>query len=607
MRKHLLPGFLALLDVIIITAVSILSVYIRFEGAAAERHLNLIVPKLPFAIAVYLLFFMFFNLYRRVWRYAGIRELLAVAAATFFGSFTFYTLNTLVTGTRLPRSGAVLVFFLVLAFTGLSRLALRFLIMLSAKESFDGEALPVLIVGAGDAGNLMARDITQNHKQDRRIVGFIDDDKTKQGSLCFGLKVFGGREMIEEAVERYDVKEIIIAIPSLSPREIAKIVEICGRTKCKTKIIPGVYSLLEQNVKLDNLRPVCVEDLLQRDPVVLEVEKIAGYLKGRRVMVTGAGGSIGSELCRQVMQMQPETLVLLGKGENSIYEIHGELAALYGREKLIPVIASVRDRERMSNIYDRFKPQVVFHAAAHKHVPLMEAQPAEAVYNNIYGSWRTGRLAGEKGVELFIMVSTDKAVNPTSVMGATKRVAEKVMQALNKQFPTKYVTVRFGNVLGSRGSVVPLFKKQIEAGGPVTVTDPEMKRYFMTIPEATQLILQAGAMGEGGEVFVLDMGEPVKIVDLAKNMIRLYGYEPEQDIRIAFTGLRPGEKLFEELLTAEEGTAATRHSQIYRAILRDEDPAALREQLGRFVNCKNDNEYIELLKELVPTYNPNHF
>ena len=607
MRKYLLPGFLLILDILIIIASAIASVFIRFTSDAVDPYLSIIIANLPFVIVDYLVFFLFFELYRRVWRYAGIRELLSVTSATICGTVVFYVGHTFFGSAYIPLTILILMFFLILAGTGFSRLALRFLITLSSREKNESAAIPVLIVGAGDAGNLMARDIKQYHSHDRRIVGFIDDDIAKHKNLAFGIKVLGGRELIGDIVEKDGVKEIIIAIPSLPPRKIAAIVDLCSKTKCKTKIVPGVYSLLEQNVNMNTLRPVGVEDLLPRDPVVLDVDKIAGYLKGKCILVTGAGGSIGSELCRQVMQMKPATLILLGKGENSIYEIHSELAGVYGKERLVPVIASVRDVERMAGIFDRYKPQVVFHAAAHKHVPLMEAQPGEAVRNNVYGSWRTARLAGEKGVETFIMVSTDKAVNPTSVMGATKRVAEKVMQALNKQFDTKYITVRFGNVLGSRGSVVPLFKKQIEAGGPVTVTDPEMKRYFMTIPEASQLILQAGAMGEGGEVFVLDMGEPVKILDLAKNMIRLYGYEPDEDIKITFSGLRPGEKLFEELLTAEEGTRSTVHKQIFRANLKDEDPQSMREQLARFSHCGTDIEFIDLLKEIVPTYTPNHF
>ncbi|MHC1714461.1 MAG: polysaccharide biosynthesis protein [Acidaminococcaceae bacterium] len=607
MRKYLLPCFLLISDILIIIAAAIMSVYIRFEDAAVDYYLPVVVAHLPFLIVDFLLFFLFFKLYRRVWRYAGIRELLAVAGAALCGTAAFYLGHNLFGGVYIPRTLYVLIFFMVLAGTGISRLSLRFLITLSSRENKTSDAIPVLIIGAGDAGNLMARDIKQYHANDRHIVGFIDDDPSKLNNLAFGIKVIGSREAIAGAVEKYGVKEIIIAMPSLTPREIAAIVDICSQTKCITKIVPGVYSLLEQNVNMNTLRPVGVEDLLERDPVILDVEQIAGYLKGKCVMVTGAGGSIGSELCRQVMQMKPSTLILLGKGENSIYEIHRELGGIYGTKRIVPIIASVRDTERMAGVFDRYKPQVVFHAAAHKHVPLMEAQPEEAVRNNVYGSWRTARLAGEKGVETFIMVSTDKAVNPTSVMGATKRVAEKVMQGLNVQFDTKYITVRFGNVLGSRGSVVPLFKKQIEAGGPVTVTDPEMKRYFMTIPEASQLILQAGAMGKGGEVFVLDMGEPVKIVDLAKNMIRLYGHEPDGDIQITFTGLRPGEKLFEELLSAEEGTSATMHSQIFRANLPNEEPQTIRDQLAKFKNCKTDLEFIEMLQEMVPTYTPNHF
>ena len=607
MRKYLLPGFLFITDVLIIIAAAISSVYIRFEGEAVDYFLPIMVANIPFLLVVYLSFFLLFALYRRVWRYAGIRELLAIAGATCCGTLVFFAGHNLFGGIYLPRTIYVLLLFIIMACTGISRLALRCLITIASREHNGTEQVPVLIIGAGDAGNLMARDITQYHSRDRRIVGFIDDDPSKHANLAFGIKVLGGRELIASTVEKYGVKEIIIAIPSLPPREIAAIVDICSQTKCKTQIVPGVYSLLEQNINMKTLRPVGVEDLLERDPVVLDVEKIASYLKGKCVLVTGAGGSIGSELCRQVMQMKPATLILLGKGENSIYEIHRELAGIYGTKRIVPIIASVRDTERMAGIFDRYKPQVVFHAAAHKHVPLMEAQPEEAVRNNVYGSWRTARLAGEKGVETFIMVSTDKAVNPTSVMGATKRVAEKVMQGLNQQFATKYITVRFGNVLGSRGSVVPLFKKQIEAGGPVTVTDPEMKRYFMTIPEASQLILQAGAMGKGGEVFVLDMGEPVKIVDLARNMIRLYGHEPDGDIQITFTGLRPGEKLFEELLSAEEGTSATIHKQIFRANLKDEDPQMIRNQLAKFKECTTDLEFIEMLQEMVPTYTPNHF
>jgi FlaA1/EpsC-like NDP-sugar epimerase len=349
-----------------------------------------------------------------------------------------------------------------------------------------------------------------------------------------------------------------------------------------------------------------VEDLLHRDPVTLDIDNIAAYLTGKRVMVTGAGGSIGSELCRQVMKMNPQTLYMLGRGENSIYEINQELRESYDPAKLVPIISNVVNRKVLAEVFASYKPQVVFHAAAHKHVPLMEAQPREAVMNNVWGSWNVGELAGENGAEAFVMISTDKAVNPTSVMGATKRVGEKIMQSLNNKYATHYMAVRFGNVLGSRGSVVPLFKKQIAKGGPVTVTDPEMKRYFMTIPEATSLVIQAGSMGKGGEVFVLDMGEPVKIVDLARNLIHLAGQD-EASIEIKFTGLRPGEKLFEELLTDEEGTLKTTHKKIFQAMLIAEDPDILRAKIEKVIAAEDEMDIIEQLKNIIPTYTPNHF
>jgi FlaA1/EpsC-like NDP-sugar epimerase len=359
---------------------------------------------------------------------------------------------------------------------------------------------------------------------------------------------------------------------------------------------------------VQDLRPLAIEDLLDREPIQLDVEKIGGYLKGKTVLVTGAGGSIGSEICRQVLKLYPRQLILLGRGENSIYEINQELSQDCPPGVLHPVIINVACRESLERVFEVFHPQVVFHAAAHKHVPLMEHQPREAIYNNVVGSYNVAGLAGEYHVERFVLISTDKAVNPTSVMGATKRVTEMIMQALNKKYPdTTYVAVRFGNVLGSRGSVVPLFKKQIAAGGPVTVTDPEMKRYFMTIPEASQLVLEAAALGKGGEVFVLDMGKPVKILDLARNMIRLSGLEPDKDIKIKYTGLRPGEKLFEELLTAEEGTVATQNKKIYQAIIKDQDPAVLRPKLHELVRCMDTDQCIKLLQDIIPTYKPNHF
>ena len=367
-----------------------------------------------------------------------------------------------------------------------------------------------------------------------------------------------------------------------------------------------MYQLLDDEVLVSHLHPVSIEDLLERDEIQLDTSKVETYLKDKVVLVTGAGGSIGSEICRQVLRVKPKKLLLLGHGENSIYLIHQELRNIAPQDTLVPIIADIRDKNQLEQIFNNYNPDVVFHAAAHKHVPLMEIQPIAAVLNNIYGTRNVADVAGAHGVDRFVMISTDKAVNPTSVMGATKRVAEKVVLGMNHTYDTKFITVRFGNVLGSRGSVIPLFRKQIETGGPVTVTDPEMTRYFMTIPEASQLVLQAGAMGNGGEVFLLDMGEPVKIVDLAKNMIRLSGFEPNKDIRIEFTGLRPGEKLYEELLTDGEGTNTTTHKKIFEAALEDVNQEWLSREIERFDTCKTDIDVINVLQDIIPTYDPNH-
>ena len=607
MRRYLLPGFLMILDILIIIGASILSLFVRFDIAIFDRYIPTLVTELPVLACCYLLFFFLFRIYHRIWRYAGIRELLAIVVSSSCGAVTFWMLaDALPVG--IPRSVHVLTFFIVVAGMCSSRLALRYFIIRSERESSGSvNKKPVLIIGAGDAGNLIARDIAQFHNRGRKIIGFIDDDEHKQGNLCMGIPVIGGSDKLVETVQKYGVKEIIIAIPSLPQEKIRKMANLCSKIKCETKIVPGIYSLLDQNITLRDLRPVGVEDLLQREPVKLDLAMVSNYLTDKCVLVTGAGGSIGSELCRQIMLLNPSRLLLLGRGENSIYEIHRELKTLYGGDCLLPLIANITNEEKIKEIFAKYKPQVVFHAAAHKHVPLMERNVSEAIYNNVFGSWKLAKAAGENGTEVFIMISTDKAVNPTSVMGATKRVAEKIIQAATNIYATKYVAVRFGNVLGSRGSVVPLFKEQIAAGGPVTVTDPEMKRYFMTIPEASQLVLQAGSMGKGGEVFVLDMGEPVKILDLAKNMIRLSGFEPDVEIPIIFTGLRPGEKLFEEIMSAAEGTKATMHKKIFRADLRCEDPDKLRGQLTELTAMRDEKQIIEFLKEIVPNYTPNHF
>jgi FlaA1/EpsC-like NDP-sugar epimerase len=460
----------------------------------------------------------------------------------------------------------------------------------------------VLIVGAGDAGAMIARELQHRYYDSKQLVGFIDDDRSKHNHILFGVKIFGNRKAIRKVVANYRIQEIIIALPSASGKQLRRIIYECKKTNCEVKILPGLYELIDGKVSIQQVRNVDLEDLLRRESVKLDIARITGYLTGKTVLVTGAGGSIGSELCRQIAALSPKNLILLGKGENSIYEIHRELLEKYPILQIEPVIADVRDRERIERIFDYYHPQVIFHAAAHKHVPLMELQPDEAVRNNIFGTKNLVEAADEFGAEMFIFISTDKAVNPTSVMGVTKRVAELILQNMNQNSKTIYAAVRFGNVLGSRGSVVPLFKKQIAKGGPVTITHPDMKRYFMTIPEAVQLVLQAGSMARGGEVFVLDMGEPVKIVDMVCDLIKLSGLEPDIDIAIRYTGLRSGEKLFEELLTAEEGTTATHHQKIYQANIKKVNSEKLQWGLMALQNAKSVEETVIILARLIPTY-----
>lgn len=607
MRKYLLPGFLLLLDMLILIIASWLAYALRFPAEEQYyMYAGQLTTTMPSYLVTNVVFYFIFRLYSRVWKYAGLPELLCIVGSNLCGTFVFAGVCGL-TGEMVPHSIYVLRYFLTVSGIALSRLVLRYVANRTNEEDKEGRKLPVLIIGAGDAGNIIARDIYL--RDNRRVVGFLDADTSKHGQYMNGLPIFGDRTKLNQVVEEYGVKEIVIAIPSLPEPELRKIARLCSETNVEVKVLPSFFTSLDTpDIKFKDLRPLQIEDLLEREPVVLDSQAISEYLTDKVVLVTGAGGSIGSEICRQVLKQNPAKVILLGRGENSIYEINRELRDTYPKEQLVPYIMNITNRKGMERVFATHKPQVVFHAAAHKHVPLMEAQPAEAIWNNVFGSWFTAELAGEHGAERFVLISTDKAVNPSSVMGATKRVAEKIIQALNKKYTrTHYMAVRFGNVLGSRGSVVPLFKRQIAAGGPVTVTHPDMKRYFMTIPEASQLVLQAGAMGDGGEVFVLDMGKPVKIMDLAKNMIRLSGYRPGEDIGIRITGLRPGEKLFEELLTAEEGTIATKNKQIFKAILRDEDPLVLKPHLLRLLESTSEEEYIHRLQALLPTYKPNHF
>ncbi len=616
MRRYLLPCILLLTDTVIMFISSWLAVLIRFAMNEPQYpyYMAAIMANLPLFILIHLGFFYQFKLYHRAWRYAGTRDLVAIALANLCGIVvSFLLINNVFqlpffANRSMSRGIFVSCFVFDVLFIGASRMFVRWAAINSEKRTVrQGKALRVLIVGAGDAGNIILRDIRQ--RDHRKVVGFVDDDDTKWGQIMNGVKVYGGRQDIRALVKSLRVDEIIIAIPSLEAVAMSDLAEICASSGVPVQILPEFFTSLDaKDIKVKDLRPLSIEDLLNRDPVRMNLKEIGSYITGKTVLVTGAGGSIGSEICRQVLRLNPTKLILLGRGENSIYEIHRELLEKTPTGVLVPYIMNITNREGMEQVYRQYHPQVVFHAAAHKHVPLMEAEPEEAVFNNVVGTLNTTEMAGQYGVERFVLISTDKAVNPTSVMGATKRVTEKIGQALNKRYPnTKYMAVRFGNVLGSRGSVVPLFKKQLAKGGPLTVTHEDMKRYFMTIPEASQLVMEAGGLGSGGEVFVLDMGEPVKIMDLAKKMISLSGLVLGQDIEIKVTGLRPGEKLFEELMTAEEGTEKTSHKKIAKAILQEEDPDALYRQIETLRSLKEENAIIGQLKTMIPTYTPNHF
>lgn len=598
MRQKIVLGGLVLGDSIIVALVPLIALLIRFDGNIDNYYFQRLVSLMPIMVCIRLASFYGFGLYHRLWRYASINELVMIINSVTVSSLLIWICGMLLQST-LPSSIHFISWGLSIAFIGSSRLCIR--VIKSFRWRMPGEYSRVLIIGAGDAGAMIAREIEHCYYNTKELVGFIDDDHYKQQKMIYGVRVLGNCQDIRRIVMEQQISEIIIAMPSIAGGIVRQIVSECKQTSCSVRILPGMYELIDGKVTVQQLREIDVEDLLRREPVQLDLHEIAGYIGGKRVLVTGAGGSIGAELCRQIAKQSPSQLILLGKGENSIYEIDRELGNHFPDLKKIPVIADVRDGERIKRIFEQHRPQVIFHAAAHKHVPLMELQPGEAVRNNIFGTKTVAEEADRTGAEVFVMVSTDKAVNPTSVMGATKRVAELVVQSMSKISKTKFVVVRFGNVLGSRGSVIPLFKKQIAAGGPITITHPDMKRYFMTIPEAAQLVLQAGAMAKGGEVFVLDMGKPVKIVDLARDLMELSGV-PHADIKIKYTGIRPGEKLFEELLTAEEGTNATKHNKIYAANIKNVDEEKLQQGLMVLQQKIYNGDVLEIIKKLVPTY-----
>jgi len=563
MKTRLRTLSLMLCDAIIINLAMAIPFVLRFyENDGISQYLHSYINLAPWITITFIAIFYAFKLYNRIWAYASTGELYAVIQTVTLGSLGTIAI-TFFTHEQLPRSIAVMHWAFAILLMGGSRLLWRYVVE-HLKANGHKPSRRALIIGAGDAGAMVAREL-KSHNGSFLPVGFIDDSPLKRNVTVLGLPVLGTREQIPEVVGRYNINLIVIAMPSVEASAIRDIVDICRSTQAELKILPGMYQIIDGQVSVNHLRPVQLEDLLRREPVKLNMEEIAGYLGGKTVLITGAGGSIGSELCRQVASVGPKKLVLLGHGENSIHSIWLELREILPGLPLSIEIADIRDKPRVNDVFQKHHPDVVFHAAAHKHVPLMELHPAEAVKTNIFGTRNLVQAASYFGTSGFLLISTDKAVNPSSVMGATKRLAELIIAQENQVSKTIFTAVRFGNVLGSSGSVVPLFKKQIARGGPVTVTHPEMKRYFMTIPEAVQLVIQAGAMAKGGEVFVLDMGEPVKIVDMARDMIKLSGLEPDKDIQIKFTGIRPGEKLFEELLTAEEGSSATEHKRIFTA------------------------------------------
>ncbi|MEH6944418.1 polysaccharide biosynthesis protein [Bacillus sp. JJ722] len=545
-RKRLI--ILAILDSLIVLSAIYISYLIIVPNVQIFKLTTLLVSSISLLISHHI-FAHFYKLYKKAWEYASIGELISIVKAVTFSIIVAAIVQLLIFQDIYVRV-FTLTWMLHVLLIGGSRFSWRIL-----RDRFifnQTEVKNTLIIGAGSAGTMVVRQLLNNQETELKPVAFIDDDPKKKQLYIMGIPVAGNSKEIHQIVQKFQIDNIVIAIPSLNKKELKSIFDECVKTNAKTQIMPRIEDIMLGKVAVNHFKEVQVEDLLGREPVELDMKSISEYVTGKIILVTGAGGSIGSEICRQVCKFSPEKIILLGHGENSIYHIDMELRNLYSEHiDIVPIIADIQDRERIFEVINHYKPNVVYHAAAHKHVPLMEYNPHEAVKNNVLGTKNVAEAADTFGVKNFVMISTDKAVNPPNIMGATKRIAEMIIQNLNQESETKYVAVRFGNVLGSRGSVIPLFKKQIAAGGPVTVTHPEMTRYFMTIPEASCLVIQAGGLAKGGEVFVLDMGEPVKILDLAKNLIHLSGYSID-DIGIEFSGIRPGEKMFEELLGENE-------------------------------------------------------
>ena len=598
---------LIIFDIMTVCVSSVIPLWLRFidEETIPDLYMGSAWDFLLINIVITLIVFYLFKLYQSLWAFAGPTEAQNIVAACFLCAVLNYGGMKLL-HFPIPRSYFFMYAMVLTAITTFGRFSYRFIRSIRHKAQNKRNASKVMVIGAGEAGNTVIKELVNSTYCTMSVKCIIDDNSSKWGQFIQGIKIVGGRDKIVESAAFYGIDEIIIAIPSANRATMRELVEICKETNCKLRTLPGIYQLVNGEVNVSKLRDVDVEDLLGRDPIKVDMESIYNYVKGKVILVTGGGGSIGSELCRQIAGHEPKQLIIVDIYENNAYDIQQELKYKYPNLDLVVLIASVRNTNRMNHIMEKYHPDIIYHAAAHKHVPLMEDSPNEAIKNNVFGTWKTAQAAVQYGVKKFVMISTDKAVNPTNIMGASKRICEMIIQTYNRHYDTEFVAVRFGNVLGSNGSVIPLFKRQIMAGGPVTVTHPDIIRYFMTIPEAVSLVLQAGVYAKGGEIFVLDMGEPVKILDLAKNLIRLSGYKVDEDIKIEFTGLRPGEKLYEELLMNEEGLKDTENKLIHIGKPIEFDEVKFYAQLYSLekavdMECEDVRPMIQ---EIVPTYVP---
>ncbi|MGB3366782.1 MAG: nucleoside-diphosphate sugar epimerase/dehydratase [Acidaminobacteraceae bacterium] len=609
MQKKIRQMFLVCMDVGLLFVSYIMAFLLRFEfdinGVVANSFFTILLSNILILLLIKVLIFKLLSMYDSLWKYASVEEAFQIILAMFVATAST-ALYLHLRGFYLPRSIYIITLMVDTFLIGGFRFSYRGLRRFKDMDfkTIGSKGKNILIIGAGDAGISTVKEIRRNPSINYNVVGFIDDDKSKHGQKILGAKVFGGRNEIEKIVLNKRVDEVIISIPSANKKDIREIVDICSDLDCTLKTLPALSELIDGKVVVSDIRNIKIEDLLGRDEIELDTSGISEFLSGKTVLVTGGGGSIGSELCRQIMKYNPKKLMILDIYENTTYEIQLELKRAYPDMDITVLIASVRDKVRLDNIFEKYRPEVVFHAAAHKHVPLMEDSPFEAIKNNVFGTYNVAEMADKYSAQKMILISTDKAVNPTNIMGSSKRIAELIVQSKNINSATEYVAVRFGNVLGSNGSVIPLFKRQIEAGGPVTVTHKDVTRFFMTIPEATQLVIQAGSIAKGGEIFILDMGESVKIIDLAKDVITLSGLRPYEDIDIEIIGLRPGEKLYEELLLSEEGVDLTHHKSIFVAMPYSGDVAEFYENLKKLeliIDKVSKADLIKEIKTFVPT------